>query len=154
MKAIILMFFGLTLTGTVACAQFQRDYSPLLNSIQKTVEQAVGTKVADRLPGGLDYSDFGSVLRAEVIECPTNVTVVKQAADLLQARLSLDFTNRVAGVTLRSFPPADDVLLEAGVRDAKDPNMVLSVKVTIFKRSSSHVFIFPVYAGLVGGGGG
>jgi len=145
MKKIFLILFCLTLTAAVAWAVRFFDYQPLLDSIQTTVEQAVGAKIADRLPGGLSYSGATGAFKAEGIECPKSISDVKQAADLLQARLSLDFTNRVAGISRQSFPPGDDTVLEASLRDARDTNMVMSVKITIFKRSSSRVILFPVF---------
>ena len=165
MKKIILIFFCLTLTATIAWSQFVEnyDYHPLMGSIQKTIEQAVGTTDADRIPGGFSYSGptggfnySGPVFKAEGIECPQSILDVKQAADLIQARLSLDFTNRVVNISRQSFSPGNDTTtLEAGLRDAKVTNKVMSLKIIIFKRSSSRVILFPVYfANPHAGGGG
>jgi hypothetical protein len=153
MKKIFLVLFCLILTATVAWAVRFFDYQPLLDSIQTTVEQAVGAKSSDRIPGGFSYSEFGVAIKADVIECPEGISGVKQAADLLQARLSSVFTNRVVSLSHQTFPPEDNTVLEASVCDASNTNMVMSVKITIFKRSSSHVFLFPVYYGRGSGGG-
>jgi hypothetical protein len=152
MKKIFLVLFCLILTATVAWAVRFFDYQPLLDSIQTTVEQAVGAKSSDRLPGR--FSQSGSeTIKADVIECPEGISGVKQATDLLQASLSLAFTNRVVSISHQTFPPGDDTVLEAILCDANNTNMVMSVKITIFKRSSSHVFLFPVYHGRGSGGG-
>src|ERR1039458_3485922 len=127
MKKIFLVLFCLTLTATVAWAVRFFDYQPLLDSIQTTVEQAVGAKSSDRLPGG--FSQSGSErIKADVIECPEGISGVKQAADLLQARLSSVFTNRVVSLSHQTFPPEDNTVLEASVCDASNTNMVMSVK--------------------------
>jgi hypothetical protein len=154
MKRIFLILFCLTFTATVTWAAKFFNYQPLLDSIQTTVEQAVGAKSSDRLPGGFNRSGFGfpDAIKADVIECPNSISDVKQATDLLQARLSSVFTNRVVSINQKTFKPADDIVLEASLCDASNTNMVMSVTITIFKRSSSHVFLFPVYYGRGGGG--
>jgi hypothetical protein len=153
MKKIILILFCLTLTAAVAWAARIFDYQPLLDSIQATVERAVGANVADQIPGGFSYSGLAA-FKADVIECPKSISNVKQAADLLQAGLSLDFTNRIVDISRQTFLPGDDTVLEASLRDAKDTNKVMSVKITIFKRSSSRVILFPVFFAPFQGGVG
>jgi hypothetical protein len=153
MKKIILALVCLTLTAAVAWAARVFDYQPLLDSIQATIEHAVGANTANLIPGGFSYSGLGA-FKAEGIECPNSISDVKQAADLLQARFSLDFTNRVVDISRQSFPPRDDTVLEASLRDARDTNKVMSVKITIFKRSSDRVILFPVFFAPLGGGVG
>ena len=67
----------------------------------------------------------------------------KLAVGLLAAKLSSTFTNRIESLRSRSFPPGDDTEIVAKVRDGAQE---ITVAITIFKRSSSRVFLFPVMA--------
>lgn len=144
MNKTILILFCLTLTAAAAWGARIFDYTSLSDSIQGTIERAVGANFADRIPGGFSYSGLAA-FKAQVIECPKSISDVKQAAGLLQARLSLDFSNRIVDISRQTFPPGNDTVLEASLRDAKNTNQVMSVKITIFKRSSSRVILFPVF---------
>jgi hypothetical protein len=157
MKKIILVLFCLTLTAAVGWAQFSDgyDYQPFMDSIQKTIEQAVGAKSEDRIPGQFSHSSPVGTFKAEAIECPKSIADVKQAADLLQARLSSDFTNRVVSISRQSpSQGGDTTTLDASLCDAKLTNKVVSVNITISKRSSGHVVLFLVYSAVIGYGGG
>ena len=149
MKKIILIHCCLMLTAAAAWAQFSDgyDYQALKGSIQKTIEQTVGAKSQDRIPGESSLvSSFGT-FKTEAIECPTNISDVKQAADLLQASLSSDFTNRVVSID-RISPPrqADTTMIYASLCDSKLTNKFVSVTITISKRSSGHVILFLSYS--------
>ena len=149
MKLIMLIHGYLMLTAAGAWAQFSDgfDYQALKGSIQKTIEQTVGAKSQDRIPGETNLLSSFSTIKTEAIECPTNISDVKQAADLLQASLASDFTNRVVSLNRISIPrQADTTQVYASLCDSKLTNKVVLVTITISKRSSGHVILFLSYS--------
>ncbi len=138
-KIYMLLTLSVSLAVVGLCATTDNPQE-LLNSIETAIEQAVGAETPDQIPG-YNFGDDHVTVNTGGIECPKEVSDVKQAADLLKAKLSSAFTNRIVSLRSHAFPPGDDTVIVAKVRDGAQE---VAVSVTIFKRSSSRVILFPV----------
>ncbi|MHC4202184.1 MAG: hypothetical protein ACYSU0_19510 [Planctomycetota bacterium] len=113
----------------------------MLNRIRKTIQSAVGAGIPHQIPG---YSRGNNQWSFSVggIECPPDVSSMERAADLLQAALANEFGDAMSPVNRSVFPPDGDVVLSATL---SEDVWQVQMCVSIFKRSSSRVFLFPGY---------
>ena len=145
---------------------------PLVDSIQLAIEKAVGASDSDRILGGYSYENpvqNTDPFQAGGIECPKNISGVKQAVDLVMANLQSTFTNQIiSSLNGQTNMPGGDTLLQIAIGDVPQNSQVgqvqrtnlnrthgsVTVRISVFKRSSGRVIILPNYiSGFPGGVG-
>ena len=112
----------------------------ILNSINSVIEQAVGAEIPDQIPG-YTYGYDDVLLESGGIECPKEISDVKQASELLCSKLSSAFTNRIFNIRTHRFAPNGDMVISAMMNDESQE---VTISISVFKRSSSRVVLFPV----------
>jgi len=148
MSKLFPVFFGLCFL-LVGChretppsvdSQTIADFNPqpLLNSIDEIIQQAVGSGVDEQIPG-YTFHDNEVDFTSGGIECPTNVSNVNMAADLIEKKLASNFGDTMDTPKIDRFPPEGDVVFNTTLRQ-KD--IEIHVAVSIFQRGSGRVILF------------
>lgn len=111
---------------------------PLMNSIDKTIQDAVGSGIDDEIPG-YDLGDDQVVVDSAGIECPTNNTSVATVSKILVRKLESQFGTNLNSPRIDFFPPNGDVVITTILKqDGSD----IQIAVSIFKRGSGRVELF------------
>jgi hypothetical protein len=132
---IITLVIGMLVSSATAKA---KDAQSWINAINTSIQKAVGAQIDDQIPG-YNRGDDQLSLSSGGIECPAKVASVRQAAKLLTDRLKLDFGDSLEQVRVMPFAP--DLLAMAKIHDG---GLEVTISISIFKRSSSRVIMFPV----------